>query len=428
MTKLLNRPLRAFALYSLVILVISIPVYVYVMDYIWIKELDENNWLILQHTKEKLQSKEFLQQDLEQINQIWGEIRPGLSIVPSDVAMIRPDSIYEAIRPNKYDTNDGEDRFRGLKSYLEIRGEIYQITIETNVEESDETFLAVAIVTFFFFIVLIIGFLLLNWRIAASSWKPFYQTLRSLKSFELSKGENLDLTSTSIQEFQELNQALQKLVEGNIAAYQLQKSFVENASHELQTPIALLKSKLDLLMQEGAITPQISELLSSIEVPLSRLSRINKNLLLLAKVENRQYKDQEALDVKEYVESSLMLFEDYIANKSLKVQNHLKEPLQVSANSFLLETLLHNLLSNAIRHTAEGGALIIKQQDRTLLFCNSGDQALRAEHLFERFSRVSNDKVSSGLGLAIIKEIANKYNWKVGYRFDDGRHIFLVRL
>lgn len=426
MTKLLNRPLKAFVLYSLIVLAISIPAYVLVIDYIWTSELDENNWLTLQHTKHKLHAKQFTQAEIETINHIWGELQPGVSIVKVDSKIVLEDSIYEAIRPNEFDEDDGEDRFRGLKSFVEINGEPYVLTIETNVEESDETFAAVAVITLLFFIILIIGFILLNRSIATKTWQPFYQTLSSLKSFELSKDSSIHLPKMDIQEFQEMNQSLLQLVKNNVDAYQSQKNFTENASHELQTPIALLKSKMDLLIQQKDLSPEISKILSSIEAPLARLSRINKNLLVLAKVENHQYTDIEALDIKEYLESSIGLFEDYLEEKQLQLSNNLEQSIIVNANSFLIETLIHNLLSNAIKHTLKGGQISVSYQDQTLQIINSGKESLDRSKLFERFSTTSKDKVSSGLGLAIIQEISNKCGWQVNYHFENGFHVFSV--
>ncbi|MBT32835.1 MAG: hypothetical protein CMO01_24515 [Thalassobius sp.] len=426
MTKLLNKPLKVFTIYALIILVISIPAYVLVVDFIWITELDENNWLTLQYTKNKLEAETFTEDDLEKINHIWGELQPGVSISKVEDNFSLQDSVYEAIRTNEYDPDDGEDRFRGLISYVVINGETYQLTIETNVEESDETFVAVAIVTLVFFAILIVGFIILNRKLSKNTWKPFYQTLSSLQSFELSKDRTLKLPETDIEEFQELNNSIEQLVKRNVDTYQLQKSFTENASHELQTPIALLKSKLDLLFQEKDVTPAISEILSSIEMPLSRLSRINKNLLLLAKVENQQYTEQEELSVKEYVENSLLLFEDYIEDKQITVCSDIENAIQVNTNPFLLETLTHNLLSNAIRHTQTEGAILIKLEANTLLFSNSGKAALDIKQLFQRFSMASKDKISSGLGLAIVNEIAKRENWKIDYYFENDYHTFSV--
>lgn len=428
MNKLLNKPLKAFALYALLILLISIPVYVLVVDYIWTSELDENNWLTLQHTKQRLQAKQFTPTEIENINHIWGELQPGVSIVKEDGKISLQDSIYEAVRPNEFDEDDGEDRFRGLKSYIEINGEPYVLTIETNVEESDETFVAIAAVTLIFFILLIVGFILLNRRIAVKSWHSFYQTLSSLKSFDLSTDMSINLPESDIQEFQELNQSLHQLITKSVNTFQQQKSFTENASHELQTPIALLKSKLDLLIQQKKISPEMTEILNSIEAPLSRLSRINKNLLVLAKVENHQYSHKEQIDKTDYLKSAITLFEDYIDEKQLRLSNDVIEPIVVNANAFLIETLIHNLLSNAIRHTPKGGQITVSYQQDSFQVRNSGKESLDKSKLFERFSTTTKDKVSSGLGLAIIQEIAKKYGWRVTYNFESNFHVFSVSL
>jgi signal transduction histidine kinase len=427
MTKLLNRPLKAFGLYSMVILLISIPVYALVVDYIWINELDENNWLTLQHTKKKLQTKEFTKAEIEQIIKVWGELQPGLSIVKAVGREPFKDRVYEAIRPNLFDEDDGEDRFRGLESYTEINGEPYILTIETNVEESDDTFAAVAVITLVFFVILMIGFILLSRRIAARTWSTFYTTLNSLKSFELSTDNSVSLPKTNIEEFQELNLSIQDLIEKSVNTYQQQKAFTENASHELQTPIALLKSKMDLLIQQKNLTPEISELLSGIEAPLARLSRINKNLLLLAKVENHQYGDQEQLDICNYLYSTVNLFEDYLNEKQLRFSNEGKESsILVTANSFLVETLIHNLLSNAIRHTPVAGQIRVILQGASLSVINTGKDSLDETKMFERFSSTTTTKVSSGLGLAIMREVAGKYGWQIKYAFEGGFHVFSV--
>ena len=268
----------------------------------------------------------------------------------------------------------------------------------------------------------------MNRRISAKAWYSYYQTLSSLKSFELSKDTSVHLPQSDVQEFQELNQSLHQLITNSVSTFQQQKSFTENASHELQTPIALLKSKLDLLIQQKNISPEISEILNSIDAPLSRLSRINKNLLVLSKVENHQYSDKEQIDITEYLESAISLFEDYLDDKELRLSNDVIEPIVLNANAFLIETLIHNLLSNAIRHTPKGGQITVSYQQAIFQVRNSGKESLDKSRLFERFSTTTKDKVSSGLGLAIIQEIAKKYGWEVTYNYESNFHVFSVSL
>lgn len=424
MTRLLQKPLKAFAIYSLVILLVSIPVYFLVVDYIWISELDENNWLTLQHTRENLQKKSYSEEELEKISSIWGDLHPGVSLIKLNERPNFQDSVFEAIRPNLFDVDDGEDRFRGLISYMELNGDYYRISVETNVEESDETVFGIAAVTLIFFILLVGGFMILNRLIASKTWKPFYQTLEQLKAFNLSKDQTINFPNSDILEFQEMNQSLKSLVGKNVDVYRLQKSFTENASHELQTPIALLKSKLDILLQERDLSPETLGLLEDIQAPLSRLSRINKNLLVLAKVENLQLSESEELDVMEFVQISHVLFEDYLEEKDIQLNIENQNSISVVSNSFLLETLIHNLFSNAIRHSSKGSSINIKLHNRVLSFSNSGENPLDSNRLFERFSSSTKSKVSSGLGLAIVKEIVSQNGWEIRYRFRNGFHSF----
>lgn len=424
--KLLNKPLRAFAIYALIILVVSIPVYVFVVDHIWTSEIDENNWLAMEHTKFKLQSGKFSNEEVEHIDHVWGELQPGLEIKQVPDRTNIKDSVYEAIRPNIFDSEGGQDRFRGLKSYIRLNGALYELSIETNVEESDETFLGVAVVTLIFFVLLILGFIFLNRRISTKTWKPFYNTLRSLRSFELSTDKGLALEETDIQEFNELNRTLTQLVKNNVDAFRQQRSFTENASHELQTPIALIRSKLDLLFQQEGLTPEVTDIINGVEAPLAGLSRLNKNLLLLARIENRQYGEEHELEIGDILQGSIELFEDYLSSGNFNVNTVISGDNRVKANSFLLETMIQNLLSNAIRHTEKGGRIRIVLKDKKLSISNPGEIPLDTEHLYERFSTTSKSKVSSGLGLAIIKEIANRYGWQVGYHFGENSHTFSV--
>ncbi|HPK09144.1 MAG TPA: HAMP domain-containing sensor histidine kinase [Saprospiraceae bacterium] len=426
MTKLLHKPLRAFVIYALIILSISIPVYVFIIDYIWINELDENNWITLQQTKEKFQSHEFTPHEIQQLNSLWGIVQPGISIEENNKSIPFQDSVYEVTRTNLLNVEDHKDRFRGLKSQVIINGDPYILTIETNVEESDDTFLAIATTTAIFFNILILGFIILNRIISTKLWKPFDLTLKQLRLFELSKESKMNLPQSDILEFQELNKTLEKMVNNNLRAYQQQKKFTENASHELQTPIALLKSKLDLLFQQKDISSEISRILNDIEAPLSRLSRINKNLILLARVENQQFQLQQENDIKALFQTALILFEDYICEKELILNIKIEERILVNANHYLLETMVNNLISNAIRHTPIGGEIIISCSSNSIQIANTGNQRLNTDFMFERFSMSSDNKISSGLGLAIIKEIVVKNNWSLEYLYRDKFHIFLV--
>lgn len=425
MSKLLSKPFKAFTIYALIILACSIPVYYFVVNFIWQSELDEHNLIIKQRIENKLGSVQIDEKELHNTLQLWNTLQPGTKLTPTDLPSKEKDSVYTFTRKNEY-IKDEIDRFRGLSTFIKLNGKLYHLSIETNVEEADETIVAIAVVTILFFLLLVGGFILLNKKIAKQIWQPFQNTLNKLKSFDLTEHKNIQFEKTNIEEFDELNQSLQKLIDDNIAAYHLQKTFIENASHELQTPLAVLKSKTDLLLQNKDLTNEQSELLNALELPLSRISRVNKNLLLLAKIENSQFAETENTDVTEVLSQSVELLADYITDKNLQFTNVAQQPLSVTCNKLLLEILLNNLLTNAIRHTPKGGQIIMQLTTTTLQIQNTGTAALDKQKLFERFAVSSSETASSGLGLAIVKEICNRYQWQISYSFENNFHSFSI--
>ena len=427
MSKLLHKPFKAFTIYALIILACSIPVYYLVVDFIWLDELDEHNHIVKERIEYSFNNAQIEENELNSLLKNWGKLQPSTTLTPSDLSVPKPDSTYTITKQNTYVEHNEIDRFRVLSSYISINGKLYHLQTETNIEEADETMLAIAIVTLLFFALLVIGFIFLNRRIAKQIWQPFRNTLKKLKSFDLTTQRAISFDKTNIEEFEELNQSLQKLIDKNISVYSQQKTFIENASHELQTPLAVLKSKLDLLLQNKNITSEQAELLTAIDLPLSRITRINKNLLLLAKIENKQFAEVENIELTEVINETLELLSDYTTLKQISVDENFSEKLFLSCNKTLLEILVNNLLINAIVHNTEQGKIQISFSNKTLTVSNTGKTALSNEKLFERFTISSSETANSGLGLAIVKEICNRYNWHIHYTFENNLHSFSVQ-
>lgn len=425
MSKLLYKPFKTFSVYALLILVCSIPVYYIVVNAIWLEELDEHNAIVKQRIENNLTLFGRSEKELESMLQWWNTLESGTVLTPTNLTNVKPDSTYTITRKNEYVT-DELDRFRGLSSYLKINQRIYHVTIETNVEEADETIVAIALVTILFFLLLVGGFILLNKKMASKIWLPFHQTLAKLKQFDLSTHKTISFDKTTIEEFEELHQSLHKLIEQNVSVYHQQKTFIENASHELQTPLAVLKSKIELLMQDGELTEHQAQLLYAAGLPLSRITRINKNLLLLAKIENTQFADSEQLELNQVLKQSIELLVDYIQDKALQLNISSDETCIITANKLLVEMVFNNLLTNAIKYTANNAQIWVELNATSLHVKNAGLKALDQQRLFQRFAISSTETTSSGLGLAIVKEICNRYKWRLEYRFENEVHIFSV--
>lgn len=426
MSKLLNRPLRIFAWYALLLLACSIPVYYVVVDQIWLGELDEHNLIIKQRIHDRLATNEFNDEQLQQIVELWSVLEPGTSLEAASANANLEDSLYTVTRTSQIDGEVETDRFRGLQSCITINGRYYRLRTETNVEESDETLAAIALVTILFFGLLLLGFILLNRRISKQIWKPFYITLDKLRTFDLNKNPTVDFDASDIEEFSELNRELEKLILRSVSTYNQQKQFIENASHELQTPLAVLRTKLELLLQNEQLNKEQTELISGINAPLSRMSRLNKNLLLLAKIENQQFNESERIDVVSIVDDCLEMLGDYIASRHISVDRIAVSELSVDCDRTLLEMLLNNLLVNAIIHGTENGTLIVETNKHGIMVSNTGTQTLETEIMFKRFAKSNSKTQNCGLGLAIVKEICDRYDWKISYHFENGMHVFSV--
>lgn len=426
MNKLLNKSLKSFTIYALIVLAASVPAYLYLVDSIWLRELDEHNEIVADRMENELNKLQLSETELNQSIVLWNKIQPGTNLQKTNLDIDRKDSTYTVLRKNPYVTHEDIDRFRGLLRVIEINGENYLLTVETNVEETEETVVAIAVLTFLFFLIMVVGFLILNRRLSVKLWQPFKNTLAKLKAFNLNSQSNISFEKSTILEFEELNVALNKLIEHTVSVYKSQKEFTENASHELQTPLAIIKNKLDILLQKEALTDRQYQIIEDINKALTRVSRINKNLLLLAKIENHQFDDSETINLSELTTECIEQLQEHFSNKDLNLKSSIDEDCVVTGNSILIEILINNLLLNSIRHNLLKGTVGVKLSKSGFIISNSGRAALEQEELFKRFKKASDESSGSGLGLAIVEQICKRHQWKINYEFRQDTHTFKI--
>lgn len=410
----------------LIILIISIPVYYWAVDTIWKSELDEHNITIAEKTAYQFNHLKLSDEELTKSIALWNKIQPGTNIEKIQTNALKRDVIFTIERQKNYLSEPETERYRCLKKVVYIHDQSYLFTVETNIEESQETIVVIAITTVFFFIMIVFGLLFLNRRLSNTIWKPFRNTLEKLKTFNLNHQNKIEFEKTDTTEFEELNQSLSKLIEHNVSVYKTQKEFTENASHELQTPLAIIKNKLDILLQTEDLTEKQYQIAEEINKALTRSSRINKNLLLLAKIDNSQFDNSETIYFDILLRQNFEVLEEHFQQKNISVTSYILPEINLNGNSSLTEILISNLLLNAIRHTQKDGFISIKLTNSSFEVANSGTEKLNTDLLFKRFSKSSKDNNGSGLGLAIIKEICNFQHWNIEYKFENYFHIFSV--
>lgn len=427
MKPLLSKTTKPFIIYVLIILVISIPAYYLVVDAIWKHELDEHNDIVARKTASQINSLKLSEEKLIETIQLWNDVQPSTNIRKLEKNDNLKDSIFIVEKPHDFLHFEEIDRFRCLSKVIYLNKKPYRFNIETNIEETQETIFFISITTVFLFVLIVGGLLFLNRRLSKSVWKPFRETLDQLKTFSLNNQTKIEFSKTDVSEFDELNQSLTKLIEHNVSVYKTQKEFTENASHELQTPLAILKNKLDILLQNQDLTEKQYQIAEEMNRALSRSSRINKNLLLLAKIENNQFENSE-IHLDELLNQSMEILQEHFEQKNISVNTEISDNVKVNGNIGLTEVLINNLIINAIRHTSINGSILIRLSQSEFEVSNSGTGKLNGDLLFKRFSRFSKDNNGSGLGLAIVQEICKSQNWTIDYRFENYNHIFSVKL
>jgi signal transduction histidine kinase len=256
---------------------------------------------------------------------------------------------------------------------------------------------------------------------------PFKRTMRVIQSFDLKQKEAVRLPATRTSEFRELNQFLKKMTERAQEDYQSLKEFTENASHELQTPTAIIRGKLDLLM-ESDIRDEQAILIAEMQNALERLSRIHSSLTLLTKLENQEYEANVSVCISLLTKATLDSFGELIELKSLRLEATIAEKVYVALNPALADLLLTNLVSNAIRHNmapeGEGrGWIMVNLSKEGLVISNSGRAPqVPVEELFERFKKGNPGGDSIGIGLAIVRQICDISHFTIKYQYISGVH------
>jgi signal transduction histidine kinase len=237
----------------------------------------------------------------------------------------------------------------------------------------------------------------------------------------------IQLKASNINEFKELNAAVTAMSNSVLKDYGALKSFTENASHEIQTPLAVINAKLELLMQAENFSEQQMQYIQNIQEEISRLSKLNQSLLLLTKIDNQQFKDTEKVDVATVINKHLDNYEELIAAKEIALTKNINGESIVLMNKTMAEILVSNLITNAIKHNIKKGTIEIIADRDQLTVKNTGPAlSTNPEELFERFKKDKVNSESLGLGLSIVKKICEQYHFKVDYNYANGLHTVSV--
>lgn len=406
---LLKKTSRKYSISAVVLMLISLVPLYFVTQHFIRDETDDS-------LRSTLYRIEKLLDDGQQVNSIRPIIEVKETALTGDI-MLKDTLMHDPLE------NEME-RFRQLTSYKQVNGKMYQISVRILLVESED--IVLAILTSFVSIILII-FLAQYYftrQHAKTIWRPFFENLHRVKTFSLQSDRKIDLIETDVLEFSELNNEVRTLTEKVALDYRNLKQFTEDVSHEMQNPLAIMQATIGTIIDDNAVNDQQFQQLTELQQNVQRLASLNKKLVLLAKIDNKQFASSETLDIVEVLEQSV---QDYQEMGSVPIIMDAIKPIEVQIDPTLAQILTDNLLSNAVKYTPEDGNIHVTVSNASLTVSNTGDKPIAApEKLYNRFYREDNTKKSLGLGLSIVKKICDGYNLEIGYEFKDRHHQFTI--
>jgi signal transduction histidine kinase len=322
------------------------------------------------------------------------------------------------------DEEDEKQLFKQLNFQLSLNGKLYSCSISKSLFESDdliETILYSFAITLGLLVFLFVVF---NYIFSGIIWRPFFKTIKYITDYDVEKRQPLSLPDTGTKEFRQLHEALNKMTDKITRDIESLKAFTENASHELQTPLAIIKNKVELLVQDENLTAEQVDLLTTINKTAVRLSKINQTLLLLTKIENGQFNKNEVVDISILLNEKIEHFIELASIKGIKM-NISTANCTLAIDPALVEIVFSNLISNALKYTAPKEEIYITLEQNVFSVSNPGKPlAADNEKIFDRFYKENSHADSVGLGLALVKQISLVCGHSVEYEYKNQSHIF----
>ncbi|WP_312742717.1 sensor histidine kinase [Sphingobacterium multivorum] len=424
--KLANQTLKYLSISVLVVIALwSTLFYLFMLEVIHDnidEELENQKRLIIQ----ELSSNPTVAPDLE-----FGVNNYKVRQISEEQAL-KMQNVYKDTMLYMQDDDDPEPELepvRMLTTAFEHQGYYYELSIiNSMIEESDlikNLFYSVVIL----FILLVISIVSINKVVIQRLWGPLYTFLDQLTRFRLGKTKEKPAMDTQIQEFKDLELAVATLIRHNEESYEQQKQFIGNASHELQTPLAIMINKLEIMAETEGLNQEQAEIVAAVLATAERLVRLNKSLLLLSKIENKQFLHNADLPFNALVLNIVVELEAIAAFKKVSINVVQEDRLSVQMDSALANIVVSNLLRNALFHNKLGGEVNIRITNKGLTVSNTSTHAtLDANLVFSRFYKSDAASKGTGLGLAIVQAICHLYGFAIVYQYENNQHSFQVNM
>jgi signal transduction histidine kinase len=262
--------------------------------------------------------------------------------------------------------------------------------------------------------------LILDFYYSRQALKPFWSIIdKRLVQQKFPFDLNFSPIKTTTKDFIFLDASLKALMESTTKAFNREREFTANASHELLTPISIVRSKIENMMIDKDLSEIQALKLSEMDNTLDRLGRIVRSLLFLARIDSGQYKKTDKIRLQEVLSDIISELDPMLEDRNINISIDVREDSHlVGMNQELIFHLFYNLINNAIRYNKSGGSIEIKDEyvgNTYHIFITDTGQGINSENLDTIFDRFSHHEGSGrhGLGMSIVKSIADYFNIQV---------------
>ncbi len=378
--------------------------------------------IILQNTKENLLSQELLIEKQISATGIIPNLKPLVEITQVNTQSLGHPAFSEI---SIFNTVEREaELFIEYSNSIKVKDQYYSVKIREASVESEDLALSIAVSIFALLLTVFAISYFITRRLNKTTWNTFEQNLKTIEDFDFRKNNSLLLIPSGIDEFDRLNAVVNNLTAKLKKDFIALKEFTENASHEIQTPLSIASLNLEEILQQDLTEDSFRKVITAINA-VKRLSALNQNLLLLAKIENNQFSATDFIQLNEFIQQKIVEFGPLISDRNCEVIVNAHSDFSVKMNPHMVEILLNNLFSNAVNHNIGNGFINITIEQDKLTICNSGlNKALDNEAIFSRF--VKGNSASHGLGLAIVKQICDSHHLQIQYTYCELLHCFTI--
>ncbi len=300
----------------------------------------------------------------------------------------------------------------------------YELNIGEGISSIDSLKDTILRFSFLAMIIVIIASVFVDLGFVQVLMQPFHRIVRTkLRPAGDPSSFNVEPIRSSTFEFSHLDESINEMMRKIRDAFNIERQFISNVSHELMTPISIMQSRLENIVVDEKTPREVSEKIIESQKTLKRLSRIIRALLMISKIENEQYLKNEECCIKEMTGEVLGEVEERLDQRQVTVDNRVEQYGFSPCNISLVHTMIFNLVNNAIKYNKPGGKITLTggmedgQYAYRIKDTGIGISSDHLEAVFERFKKIQKgDENSFGLGLPIVRTIAQFHRIQISVK------------